>query len=262
MRIGSILIRLSYIAVLLKLTGCSAPKTDEPGPTPHYRLHKTTSYAIAGRTVNVDTTVFTYDATGRLTNYESHGVDPKLIRKTTLSYNTADRIDHIDQILPSSYVDGVNRIIGFRAVYGYNANGNAETVKLSLITEAFTLFIPQDEYSLTYGADNIPTKISHVNLNSPYQDEYNYVYSGGNAVKVRYSTHTQTVDYSYLYDDKPNAYKGIVKLIPTIDPYNKNNLISDLTPTYNEQGYLIKTIGSGQYQGNIATYEYEQYLSK
>lgn len=240
------------------LLACSNQADIASAPT--YRLVKATSYKTAGRSVEIDTTIFTYDAMGYLTGYASHGADPKAIRRGTVTYSGIGRVNYIDEVLPNGGINDVRgKVVGYRAVYNYDARGNVEQVLVSAAINNFESLARQDNYVFTYDDEGNPIKRQYTRVNTNYYDTYEYTFQKGNAVSARYlsTALTNAIDYSYQYDESPNAYKGIFKLVPAVDCYNKNNQISGLTPSYDSRGLLIRTTAPGSAGDNITTYSYE-----
>ncbi|QJW88586.1 hypothetical protein HNV11_03945 [Spirosoma taeanense] len=249
----------SGLFVGLCVAACSVP--DAPDPGPEYRLVRTTYSGLSGRTLNIDTTLYTYDQLGRLSSYTSHGENPQAVRRTMIYYNAENRIDHIDQQLPNGgFLDGTTRVVGWRAIYRHDAMGNVETVTVSKAIDDFAHFTPYEEYRFMYEANRVPSRITVIKLNTNQADNYDYTYSEGNIIRVRHTSVllAKAEEVTYEYDDRQNVNKGIIRLTPDLDYYNRNNRITGLTPFYDERGLLVKTTSPGQIRDNITLYTYEE----
>lgn len=263
MKTKPLLFWIAALGMAAGLVVCSRP-TDVTNPS-DYRLVQTTRYNVAGRTIEVDTTTYTYDAQGRLAAFASHGMDPKAVRQTTLNYDGQGRIAYVDELLPNGGITaGQQKTVGYRAAYNYDAQGRIEQVIVSAASPDFNTVTRQDDYRFTYGSDPAPTEVRHLRLNTNFYDNYTYTYEQGNIVSARYTSTvlTQPVDYKYEYDDSRNAFRNVARLVPGLEQFNKNNLITGLTPTYDDKGLLIKTTAQGQPNNNVTTFTYEEYAAQ
>ena len=122
--------------------------------------------------------------------------------------------------------------------------------------------MPYQTFEIEYNADRLPQKvISSIGRGVVLSTSF-YTYSNGNIISARYESFPYiSVDTrSYVYDDKPNPYYGLIGFDRSLfDLTNRNNAIYALySYEYDSNGLLTK-VTANQLPAYTETYEYEPY---
>lgn len=261
MNLNFLVKNLAYVALFVTLISCEDHQT-APG-TQRFRLKKTVNSTSVSPTF---TTIYNYNSAGKLASYvESSPAQNPVI--TTLQYDNQGRLVAMEEKATGIVIGSTTQdIVTGRATYDYDGNGNITSItkytddpnqaKGNLTVKEITL--------LEYGANKLPGKVTIMN-NGVATSQFLYSYTNGNIVKIDYpeaGNGGQIISSTtFLYDDKPNPYYGLLTFRQNIfNTINRNNAY--ISPTtnmfeYNSDGLLIKSLGSRLLAQT--TYEYEAY---
>ena len=244
MNVSSLIQRFFALTLLISLLACQDHQVQSPQ---RFRLKRTLSN-IPG----LETTVtYTYNNIGKVATSVSRQNEGETSpgRTTVYLYDAQGR-------LVGTETDAGNGLGGgpSRTTYEYDANGNVSLERL-YVADAGGNYVLSATIIPEYGSGKLPVRITVTTNQST--SVTNYTYANENVVQTERTVNNGPPEVTtYQYDDKPNPLYGLVASGPGYFNQSKNNVLNpNFTYTYNANGLL--TIRQGTLQRYV--YEYEPY---
>ncbi|GAB3750502.1 hypothetical protein GCM10028817_11870 [Spirosoma pomorum] len=167
---------------------------------------------------------YAYNTAGQLTSYTLRaGKETTAPSQTTrVTYDQQGRISTAERLAANSFTNA-------RLTYEYDSNGQLSKISSHEDVNRDGQYLLTQTIGFTYNADKLP--VQTVVTSGSRTETTKYTYDQGNIIKserlVSSPVGQSNETITYRHDTSPNPMYGLLMTTPTVEVFNKNNVVYD-----------------------------------